>query len=121
MRTVRQRAAEDDDLGFGTGARPAPLIDQLQYAAWLWGQNRTADLGGYRGSLGETRWGALRTLGQAVAECLPDGDEDRRIINGLLGSGVMAVASAANGRPEQAQPAGAQLPGFETEEANGTD
>ena len=121
LRSVRQRAAEDDDLGFGTPARPAPLIDQLQYAAWLWGQNRTGDLGGYRGSLGETRWEALRTLGQAVAECLPDGDEDRRIINGLLGSGVMGVASAGNGRPDPPQPAGAQLPGFETEEGNGSE
>ena len=116
LRTVRQRASEDDDLGFGTAARPSPLIDQLQYAAWLWGQNRTGTLGGYRGSLGEPRWEALRTLGQAVAECLPDGDEDRRIINGLLGSGVMAVASPSNGRPEPPPPAVAQLPGFETEE-----
>ena len=121
LRTVRLRAAEDDDLGFGTPARPAPLIDQLQYAAWLWGQNRTGDLGSYRGSLGETRWEAMRTLGQAVAECLPDGDEDRRIINGLLGSGVMASAPPDNGRPGPPQPAGAQLPGFETEEEDGSE
>ena len=121
LRTVRQRAAEDHDLGFGTAARPAALIDQLQYAAWLWGQNRTDDLGGYRGSLGETRWEAMRTLGQAVAECLPDGDEDRRIINGLLGSGVMASAPPDNGRPGAPRPAGAQLPGFETEEEDGSE
>ena len=121
LRTIRQRAAEDDDLGFGTSARPVPLIDQLQYAAWLWGQTRTRDLGSYRGSLGETRWEALRTLGQAVAECLPDGDEDRRIINGLLGSGVMASAPPDNGRPRPPQPAGAQLPGFETEEEDGSE
>ena len=115
LRAIRQRAAEDEDLGYGTPARPAPLIDQLQYAAWLWGQNRTDDLGAYRGSLGEPRWEALRTLGQAVAECLPDGDEDRRIINGLLGSGVMAVAAPTNGVPGASQPAGAPLPGFEAE------
>ena len=121
LRTVRQRAAEDHDLGFGTAARPAPLIDQLQYAAWLWGQNLTDDLGGYRGSLGETRWEVMRTLGQAVAECLPDGDEDRRIINGLLGSGVMASAPPENGRPRPPQPAGAQLPGFETKEEDGSE
>ena len=120
LRTIRQRTT-DSDLGFGTSARPAPLIDQLQYAAWLWGQNRTADLGSYRGSLGETRWEAIRTLGQAVAECLPDGDEDRRIINGLLGSGVMAVAPPANGADGAAQPAGSRLPGFETEDGNGTE
>ena len=121
LRTVRQRATEDEDLGFGTAARPAPLIDQLQYAAWLWGQNRVDDLGGYRGSLGETRWAALRTLGQAVAGCLPDDDEDRRIILGLLGSSVMAMAPPDNGRPGRRQTAGAQLPGFETEEDNVTE
>jgi hypothetical protein len=115
LRAIRQRAAEDEDLGYSTPARPAALIDELQYAAWLWGQNRTADLGGYRGRLGEPRWEALRTLGQAVAECLPDGDEDRRIINGLLGSGVMAVAAPTNGATGTAQPAGAPLPGFETD------
>ena len=117
LRTIQQRTAQDDDLGYGTPARPAPLIDQLQYAAWLWGQNRTADLGGYRGSLGETRWEALRTLGQAVAECLPDGDEDRRIIQGLLGSNVMAAAAPqTNGQSSQPQRAGAPLPGFGEEE-----
>ena len=120
LRTVRQRAMEDEDLGFGTAARPSPLIDQLQYAAWLWGQNRADDLGGYRGSLGETRWSALRTLGQAVAGCLPDGDEDRRIILGLLGSSVMAMAPPDNGRPRRRQRAGARLPGFETEDDDGT-
>ena len=121
LRTVRQRAMEDEDLGFGTAARPSPLIDQLQYAAWLWGQNRVADLGGYRGSLGETRWTALRTLGQAVAGCLPDDDEDRRIVLGLLGSNVMAMAPPDSGRPGRRQTAGAQLPGFEAEEDDGTE
>ena len=116
LRTIRQRASEDDDLGQDTSARPAPLIDQLQCAAWLWSQNHTGDLGSYRGSLGETRWEAVRTLGQAVAECLPDGDEDRRIILGLLGSNVMATAAPANGPSRSNQPAGAPLPGFETEE-----
>ena len=105
LRTVRQRAMEDEDLGFGTAARPAPLIDQLQYAAWLWGQNRTDDLGGYRSSLGETLWAALRTLGQAVAGCLPDDDEDRRVIMGLLGSNVMAMEPPDNGRPGRRQTA----------------
>ena len=121
LRTVRQRAMEDEDLGFGTAARPSPLIDQLQYAAWLWGQNRVDDLGGYRGSLGETRWAGLRTLGQAVAGCLPDGDEDRRIIMGLLGSNVMAMSPPDDGRASRRQPAGAHLPGFETEDDDGTE
>ena len=120
LRTVRQRAMEDEDLGFGTAARPAPLIDQLQYAAWLWGQNRTDDLGGYRSSLGETLWAALRTLGQAVAGCLPDDDEDRRVIMGLLGSNVMAMEPPDNGRPGRRQTAGARLPGFETDDDDGT-
>ena len=116
LRTVRERSMNDEDLGNGSPARPTPLIDQLQHAAWLWGQNLTDRLAAYRGQLGETRWAALRTLGQAVAECLPDGDEDRRIILGLLGSGMMAAALPTNRRATQNQTAGARLPGFETEE-----
>ena len=111
LRTVRERAMDDEDLGYGSPARPTPLIDQLQRAAWLWSRNMTDRLALYRGELGESRWSALRTLGQAVAECLPDGDEDRRIILGLLGSSVMA----ATPMPEEQRPADAMLPGFERE------
>ena len=117
LRSIRERAMQDDDLAHGTAARPAPLIDQLQYAAWLWGQNQSSDLSAYMGRLGEARWTALSTLGQAVVECLPEGDEDRRIILGLLGSNVTALGSV-DGGAVRAQPAGAQLPGFE-EEAEG--
>ena len=115
LRSIRQRAMEDDDLAYGTAAHAAPLIDQLQYAAWLWGQNQASDLSVYMGGLGEARWTALSTLGQAVAECLPEGDEDHRIILGLLGSNVMATTSPTNdeSHPQHQGPAGAQLPGFE--------
>ena len=121
LRTIRERAMDDEDLGNGSPARPTPLIDQLQHAAWLWGQNLTDRLGAYRGMLGETRWTALRTLGQAVAECLPDGDEDRRIILGLLGSSVMAAPPPDREAIRTAQPqgAGAMLPGFEVGDDNG--
>ena len=108
LRTIRERAMDDEDLGSGSLARPTPLVDQLQQAARLWSQNLTDRLALYRGELGETRWTAMRTLGQAVAECLPDGDEDRRIILGLLGSSVMA-APPPNGLATQP----AMLPGFE--------
>ncbi len=99
LRTIAERAREDEDLGTGTSARPAPLIDELQRASWLWGQNQGARLGEYRGALGESRWTALLTLGQAVAECLPDGDEDRRIILGLLGATVRGVEPPAEPGP----------------------
>ncbi len=94
LRGIAVRAREDDDLGHGNGARATPLIDQLQRAAWLWGANRSADLAKYRAELGEPRWKALRVLGQAVAECLPDGDDDRRLVNGMLGSSVTAGTAA---------------------------
>jgi len=107
--TVKERIRADEDLGLDSAARPAPLIDQLQRAASLWGINRPDELATYRGALGETRWAALRTLGQAVAECLPDGDEDRRLIHGLLGSNVMAVSAPAPARAVARE----RLPGFE--------
>src|SRR5438105_3867449 len=107
LRTIKERGSEDEALGADTPARPAPLIDQLQHAANLWGLNQPDDLARYRARLGETRWVALRTLGQAVAESLPQGDEDRRLILGLLGSSVMGAAA-----PPQRTSAQAGLPGF---------
>ncbi len=88
LRTIAERAREDDDLGGESSGITAPLVDQLQCAARLWSQNHGDRLSIYRGALGESRWSALLTLGQAVAECLPEGDEDRRIIHGLLGATV---------------------------------
>ena len=105
LRTIQERGEEDEHLGEGTSARPAPLIDQMQHAAWLWSQNRAADLGQYRGTLGESRWGALRTLAQAVAECLPESDEDRRLINGLLASNAMA-SQAPESAAQEPEPQG---------------
>ena len=64
--------------------RLTPLVDQLQHAAWLWGQNMAYRLAAYQGQLYETRWSAMRTLGQAVAECLPDRDEEAASIHGVL-------------------------------------
>jgi hypothetical protein len=85
-----------------SAARTTPLIDQLQRAAYLWSQNKQDEIAKYRAELGEQRWQALRTLGQAVAECLPDGDEDRRLINGLMSSNVMSTT------PRASQPANQQ-------------
>ena len=116
LRTIRQRATQDEDLGYGSSARPAALIDQLQYAAWLWGENLTGRLGAYRADLGEGCWTALRTLAQAVAECLPEGDEDRRLVLGLLGSRVMASASTET---SFTGPRNSMLPGFEVEKEIG--
>ena len=114
LRTIKERGQSEEGLGEDSPARPAPLIDQLQRGAYLWGLNRTEDLVAYRGALGETRWMALRTLAQAVAECLPDGDEDRRLLHGLLGSSVMASSAPRTPPAPRARPslAGAQLPGF---------
>ena len=116
LRSVAERAREDEALGQSTGARQAPVVDRLQHAALLWSQNRAADAAAYRAELGEPAWQAVRALGQAVAECLPEGDEDRRVILGLLGS---AAGSAAAPRPPvaagsaAAEPRTASLPGFD--------
>ncbi len=110
LRTIRQRIMDDNDLGNGSKARPVPLIDQLHRSAWLWTQNMPDKLAVYRGQLGEIRWSAIRTLGQAVAECLPDGDEDRRIILGLLGSSVMGTMPISDRQDTQGR-----LPGIDDE------
>ncbi|MCA9831552.1 MAG: DUF1156 domain-containing protein [Dehalococcoidia bacterium] len=102
LRSIAGRARNDEHLGQANGAKATPLIDQLQYGAWLWSTNRSADLAKYRAELGEQRWHAVRVLGQAVADCLPDNDEDRRIIHGMLGSG------AASGAAPVAAPATSQ-------------
>ena len=116
LRSIRQRAMDDEDLGNLSSARPTPLIDQLQQSAWLWSQNLSDRLATYRAELGETRWSAMRTLGQAVAECLPDGDDDRRIILGLLGSNVMAAGPPRNGRGTQPADERVRLPGIDDNE-----
>ena len=95
LRTIAERAREDDDLGGESTGRTVALIDQLQCAAWLWGQNQGDRLGKYRAALGESRWKGLLTLGQAVASCLPEGDDDRRIILGLLGATVRPTEAPA--------------------------
>jgi len=115
LRTIKERGEKEDELGVSNGARPVPLIDQLQRAAYLWYLNKTDQLAAYRQSLGESRWTALRTLGQAVAECLPEGDDDRRLIHGLLGSNVMATTPREDrvGAKWREQPGKVKLPGFE--------
>ena len=119
LRTIKERGEKEDELGISNGARPVPLIDELQRAAFLWYLNRPDQLAAYRTSLGETRWTALRTLGQAVAECLPEGDEDRRLIHGLLGSNIMATTPREEriGAKWREQPGKVKLPGFEKTDA----
>ena len=99
---------DDGYLGLVSPARPTSLADQLQLAVWLWGQNLTAQLSAVGDELGETQWTALRTLGRGVAECLPNGDEDRRIILGLLSSIIMGTAPPAgqSAPPSWCPPAG---------------
>jgi adenine-specific DNA methylase len=110
LKTIADRGKNDPSTGSGQGlgevtaGRAPALVDQLHLAAFLWSRNQAVALGDYREELGETRWQALRVLGQAVAECLPDGDEDRRLINGLLGS-----AAGASVAPVRAARPGTQL------------
>ena len=118
LRSIRQRAMDDEDLGNMSAARPTPLIDQLQQAAWLWSQNLSDRLDHLQSRVGrDSHWSAMRTLGQAVAECLPDGDDDRRIIRGLLGSNVMAAGPLAQwARQPSPQTERVRLPGIDENE-----
>ena len=64
--------------------RPQTMIDALQLAAVLWkhGQEKELDelLGNTYGHL-EAFW----QVAQAIAETLPEGNEERRLLHGLLG------------------------------------
>ena len=44
LRTIKERGDKEDELGISNGARPVPLIDELQHAAHLWFQNRPEQL-----------------------------------------------------------------------------
>lgn len=119
LRTIKERGAEDENLGEDSGARPPSVVDQMQKAAYYWGLNKTSELGSYRGNLGEIRWAVIRLLAQAVAESLPEADEDRRLLLGLLGSNVMASTTPRVEpvlKRRSSPPAGARLPGFANEE-----
>lgn len=127
LRTIKERGERDEELGLNQPARPAPLIDELQRAAWLWSRNEMDGLGSYRAALGESRWAALRTLSNAVAGCLPDGDDDKRLLLGVLSSSAMGAApprgldgtGSADGRRVKQAPAGATLPGFDEGASDG--
>lgn len=95
LKSIAGRARDEEHLGRVNGGKSTALIDELQWAAYLWGANRGGELAEYRNGLGEERWRVLKTLGQAVAECLPEGDDDRRLVRGLLGSNVMGTARPA--------------------------
>ena len=106
LRTVRQRATEDEDLGFGTAARPAPLIDQLQYAAWLWGQNRVDDLGWVQRQLGRDSLGGPPHAGAGRSRLSAGRRRGPAGYNGTAGqqrngngaAGQRAAGSSAGGR-----------------------
>ncbi|MEM1879220.1 MAG: hypothetical protein QXJ18_05620, partial [Desulfurococcaceae archaeon] len=60
------------------------MIDTLQRACLLWKRGNTEELDELLGST----YGALEAfwqVAQAIAETLPEGDEERRLLHGLLG------------------------------------
>ena len=75
LRTIATRARDDEDLGQSHGARVTPLIDELQYAAWLWGANRATSSGiwasrrrsGLSHSSGRYSWKSSGTAASSVA------------------------------------------------------
>jgi len=60
-------------------------IEALHLVAWLWESGQTARLLEWMESEGRHRDRLLWLLAQAVAEALPEGDAERRLMQGVLG------------------------------------
>ena len=94
----RQRA-RDEHLGeAGPGGQPPPLIDVLHRACLLWNQGDRAALAEFLARSGHMRDESLWTVAQALSEILPEGDNEKQMLQGLLGSKERIVTDAQQGR-----------------------
>ncbi len=60
-------------------------VEALQLAAWMWESGQTGRLVAWLEREGLHRDRVLWMLAQAVADSLPEGDSERRLMQGLLG------------------------------------
>ena len=94
----RQRA-KDENLGeTAPGGRPVPLIDVLHRACLLWNQGDRPGLTEFLSRSGYTRDESLWTVAQALSEILPEGDKEKQMLQGLLGSKERVVTEVRQER-----------------------
>lgn len=95
---ARQRA-KDEHLGeIGAGGRPAALIDVLHRASLLWNQGDRPGLAEFLTRSGYARDESLWTVAQALSEILPEGDKEKQMLQGLLGSKERVATEMRQGR-----------------------
>jgi len=94
----RQRA-KDENLGeIAPGGRPVPLIDVLHRACLLWNQGDRPGLTEFLARSGYAHDESLWTVAQALSEILPEGDKEKQMLQGLLGSKERVVTEVRQER-----------------------
>lgn len=94
----RQRA-KDENLGeTGPSGRPMPLVDVLHRACLLWNQGDRPGLTEFLARSGYARDESLWTVAQALSEILPEGDKEKQMLQGLLGSKERVVTEVRQER-----------------------
>ncbi len=94
-----RRRAGDERLGeAGPGGQPAPLIDVLHRACLLWNAGDRTGLAEFPSRSGYAQDESFWTVAQALSEILPEGDKEKQMLQGLLGSKERVIAQARQGR-----------------------
>jgi putative DNA methylase len=94
----RQRAKAEHLGEAGPGGQPAPLIDVLHRAALLWNQGDRSGLAEFLSRSGYARDETFWVVAQALSEILPEGDKEKQMLQGLLGSRERVVTEARQER-----------------------
>jgi putative DNA methylase len=95
----RRAQVKGEHLGeAGPGGQPAPLIDVLHRACLLWNQGDRPGLAEFLSRSGYARDESFWTVAQALSEILPEGDKEKQMLQGLLGSKERVVMEARQER-----------------------
>jgi len=91
----RRRAGEERLGEAGPGGQPAPLIDVLHRACLLWNAGDRAGLAEFLSRSGHAQDESFWTVAQALSEILPEGDKEKQMLQGLLGSKERVMTTQA--------------------------
>ena len=84
---------KDKDLGEPKSGMPAPMIDVIHKVCLLNWDNKRKELGEFIKNSGYSDDETIWTVAQALSEILPEGDEEKRMIQALLVSKSTAISN----------------------------